>query len=357
MIDFTGEIAAKVADYLHQHPGSGYAEVKQRFFADVDGKIVIDTLSPRVFEYTATGNVMVMHEGAYGGIVSPDVHYIPVRKDYSNIDEVFDKMRDPGFCATLAKRARADLIESRVFSYAKFVARFDRIVEAQRAGKVVAPGISAARFYAQRFVSSRQRVVLLGSREIVLRLPQWRSIPFIGPAVEPMVRREQLWRTRLQLLLQIATRRGGAVILAGEFARFLVGVGGDSRLRRAVLRELLLWSALDVAVRGRSGYSPFWLEPSLSGSTLKLESRNVGIPQVGNSLEVLAQARALMRQGKLQRVLWEHRIEGGELSWSYGGRRRVVRLEDRGMVCFESAIRHAAFWHTLSEHLRAQPPS
>ena len=29
-----------------------------------------------------------MHEGAYAGIIEPDVHFISVKKDYSNVEEV-----------------------------------------------------------------------------------------------------------------------------------------------------------------------------------------------------------------------------------------------------------------------------
>jgi hypothetical protein len=37
---------------------------------------------------------MVLFEGRYSGVLKPHRHYIPLKKDFSNFDEVVAKIRD-----------------------------------------------------------------------------------------------------------------------------------------------------------------------------------------------------------------------------------------------------------------------
>src|SRR5207302_5229386 len=128
VIDFTGEIRRNCERYIALHPDATYDEVKARFFADVDWKIVIDTVSPRMFEAAALGCTLVHHEGGYAGILQADEHYICVRRDYSNVDDVIDRIKDHAFCRRLRERAYADLVGSRRYTYGAFADRFDRLL-------------------------------------------------------------------------------------------------------------------------------------------------------------------------------------------------------------------------------------
>ena len=132
VVDFDGEIRKNTVAYMNANPGASFEDVKQNCFADVDGKAVIQTISPRVFEAAAFGNTLVLHEGEYANIIEPDVHYISVRKDYSNLDDVIARMKDQTFCQGLAERARADLIQSGAYEYRRFVERFDAILDKHR---------------------------------------------------------------------------------------------------------------------------------------------------------------------------------------------------------------------------------
>src|SRR5262249_36905887 len=72
VVDFSGEIRQSCERYLGVHPQSTYEDVKQRFFGDVDGKVVIDTVSPRIFEAAALRCTLIHLEGAYAGILDPE---------------------------------------------------------------------------------------------------------------------------------------------------------------------------------------------------------------------------------------------------------------------------------------------
>ena len=68
--------------------------------------MVVQTISPRIFEASAFENTLVLHEGYYDGMLQPDLHYISVRKDYSNVRDVVERMKDRSFCERLARNAR-----------------------------------------------------------------------------------------------------------------------------------------------------------------------------------------------------------------------------------------------------------
>lgn len=62
-------------------------------------------------------------------MIDPHRHYIPLNKDFSNIDEVLEKLSDEAFIEALTDRAYREIIESGRFSYRGFVASFDRLLD------------------------------------------------------------------------------------------------------------------------------------------------------------------------------------------------------------------------------------
>ena len=53
------------------------------------------TISPRHFEAAAFRICQVLFEGEYSGVLRPMVHYIPLKKDFSNFDQVVGLIGDP----------------------------------------------------------------------------------------------------------------------------------------------------------------------------------------------------------------------------------------------------------------------
>ncbi len=91
-----------------------------------DGKIPYRTIGPRNFEAAAFGVTQILFEGGYSGRMEPMRHYIPLAKDFSNLDEVLERFGDPALRGELAANARRDLIDSGENSYERFIEGFDR---------------------------------------------------------------------------------------------------------------------------------------------------------------------------------------------------------------------------------------
>jgi hypothetical protein len=108
--------------YLAERPDATFDEVYDRFFRDYRDPVSGRVLSARVAEAAATGTVQILVEGHYDGYFEPDVHYIPLRKDFSNVDEALAKLQDAELAAGMAARAR-DVATSEL-RYERLVDRF-----------------------------------------------------------------------------------------------------------------------------------------------------------------------------------------------------------------------------------------
>jgi hypothetical protein len=83
------------------------------------------TISPRHFEAAAFRICQVLFEGEYSGVLEPMVHYVPLKKDFSNFDDVVELIGDPRVRDEITANAYRDLIASGEYSYAKFAQDVD----------------------------------------------------------------------------------------------------------------------------------------------------------------------------------------------------------------------------------------
>ena len=99
-----------------------------------DEEIPYRTISPRHLEAAAFRVCQILFEGRYAGLLEPMVHYIPLRKDFSNLDEVLARYRDVDLRAELTGNAHRDLIASGALSHERFVAEVDEDLAAAGLG-------------------------------------------------------------------------------------------------------------------------------------------------------------------------------------------------------------------------------
>ncbi|MCK4624097.1 MAG: glycosyltransferase family 1 protein [Phycisphaerae bacterium] len=126
VVDFTGNIEQKVRDFLQKQPGASFERVRDLFFRDEEGKVRMNQISPRVFESIACGTCLILFEGEYSGILKPWIHYMPLKKNFSNIEQIIGKVRDRDYTRAMAETAYKDVIASGQYSFKTFVGKFDR---------------------------------------------------------------------------------------------------------------------------------------------------------------------------------------------------------------------------------------
>jgi len=137
VFDFDGTLQRTVDEYVATHPQASFEEVQQRFLRPYEGRIRLNQISPRCFEAAALRTAMVLFEGEYSGILEPERHYIPLRKDFGNIDEVVARLRQPDRLQELVDRTYEEVACNPAHSYRRFVELFDAEVEQEfeRRGK------------------------------------------------------------------------------------------------------------------------------------------------------------------------------------------------------------------------------
>ena len=125
VFDFDGSIKANIDDYMRVYPNADFMTVYNLFLKDVDGVIKMNQISPRIFEAIALKTGLVLFEGEYSNIIRPWEHYIPLRKDFKNIDEVLDIIKDTRKLNSIIERAYNDIILSEKYHYKTYIAKID----------------------------------------------------------------------------------------------------------------------------------------------------------------------------------------------------------------------------------------
>lgn len=103
--ELTDELRVRVNAFTDANPDATFEDVYERYFRRYGPHVSGRTLSGRIIEAAGTKTVQVLFEGEYDGFFEPDVHYIPLRKDFSNVAEAIAKLRDDETCRRLVDAA------------------------------------------------------------------------------------------------------------------------------------------------------------------------------------------------------------------------------------------------------------
>jgi hypothetical protein len=125
VFDLYGNAEAACAKYLAVKPSASFEEVQEAVLKPFEDNIPYRTISPRVFEAAAFRVCMILFEGRYNDILKPMVHYIPLKKDFSNFEWVMSVFSDETERRRLTDNAYVDLVQSGRYSYRMFVDGFD----------------------------------------------------------------------------------------------------------------------------------------------------------------------------------------------------------------------------------------
>ncbi len=306
--DFDGSVERRTLAYLAEHPEADFWAVSRAVLEPFEGNVKLQVVSPRVFEAAAMRTALILFPGEYSGVVQPWVHYIPLAKDFSNMEEVVRSLRDAPFLRSLTEQTYTDLVASGRYSHRRFVAQFDEVLDQERSDRVPA---SRLRY---RLATVERPVALIGQRLLraadpVLRIP--RAVMKAGIAVA--------------FLLQL---RPGRALLA----RWL----GSADLRRQVsvrrlLRDVLKLAVVRQAMRSSAGTDgrfriSLHLDPE-HGRLLFVSHRLNGRSHLSASGELQGTAAALqpglksvIRERRLRTMAWEHSAVRGDaqlcLPWS-----------------------------------------
>jgi len=165
--DLEDEVLAEYDERLQQGLSVGLDDLSTlRRWEDV---VFYRTASPRHFEAASLRVCQVLFEGHYSGVMQPMVHYIPLKKDFSNLDDVLSMIDDDDLVRDIAENAHRDLIASGEWSYARLIGDFDNTLAAV-IGERPSPEERAAvdrRLAIGRAAQRRRRVAYLAVKALL----------------------------------------------------------------------------------------------------------------------------------------------------------------------------------------------
>lgn len=198
ILDWDGSIAAKTRAYLRGHPGVAFDQVEAACFPGADGGFDYFLLGPRHLEAVMTRTCQVLIEGHYGGALKPGVHYIELKRDFSNLDDVLQLMVTDELRARMVERAYEDVVLSGDWSYRSYADTvFSIALGSTGAAEPDAKAFRARVLWVRNRVGDRlweiPRSLRLGGRDVLLRLlgPErtWRFLVWVRNAARGILGR------------------------------------------------------------------------------------------------------------------------------------------------------------------------
>jgi hypothetical protein len=317
VVDFSGRIRTDCELYLARFPDASYEDVKARFFAEADGKVVIETISPRAFEAAALHSTMVHHEGDYAGILEPDRHFVRVKRDYSNVPEVVDRIKDHAYCRLVAAAAHRDLVSSGRYSYRAFAQEFDARLARHAPPPSPNRAVSRVAFYARghrwgqplilprgdRFVLGPIAALQFGLAAAVLnRMPANRRTAAASRFLLDPMRFLQLSQAAWVTIAMVPALR--AILQA--YLR-----SAEARARTTMMRVAEDLLKLDAVRRARGGIHPIPpfsidLDFDRRSGELTLTSAAQPAARPPGSEPLLDEIESALKAGGVRTIVWNH---------------------------------------------------
>lgn len=129
LFDYDGSIERKFKELSEE---LGRKPTHEEFFPlvrDLETGIGMGQISPRVFEAAALKTPLILLRGRYSEVVRAEEHYIPLERDYSNIDHVLDRVANLDALEAMAERTWRHLIGSGAFAFRGFAKQVDALVD------------------------------------------------------------------------------------------------------------------------------------------------------------------------------------------------------------------------------------
>lgn len=226
--DFDGSLQRRVTAYMSEHPAASFDEVEQDVLAPHEGNVVINVISPRMFEAAALRTAMVLFPGEYSQVIERDRHYITLARDFSNMDEVAARLRDLPELERMVARAYDDLVASRRYSLAAFVREFDDLVAAHSARRARPAGAAERR--RRRLPALPSRRALLGRAHRVASMVAAARLVAEEPAARRLlrayasdpesrgaIRASRIWEDVVRVAALLGAKRGKRLLAEGGF--------------------------------------------------------------------------------------------------------------------------------------------
>ena len=121
VIDRDGSLRRRTRDFMTENPHASFDEVEAAVFPGLDGLVHYAAITPRHLEACATRTCQVLVEGDYNGILVADEHFIELKRDFSNISQVIERIVKDEDRDRITAKAYEDIVASGRYTYERLV--------------------------------------------------------------------------------------------------------------------------------------------------------------------------------------------------------------------------------------------
>jgi len=129
LLDPTGAIQRAIRQHMKENPRATFEEVEQLYFPGMEGRYEFTAISPRVLEAGMLGSCQILVEGEYSGLLKPWEHYIPIKADASDFDQVLQAMKDRSLTDRLVVNCRTLLMNTPALHYRTHAQEMIKLIE------------------------------------------------------------------------------------------------------------------------------------------------------------------------------------------------------------------------------------
>jgi hypothetical protein len=126
VFDFQGDLSKIIKKFKKSHLFQTEDNIYRTIVKPLERDGLMNQVSPRIFEMAASNTIMILYEGSYSDIIKPNSHYLPLKKDLSNLPEIVEVLKNDSFIDAMALRVRSEIIDSGNFGYQSFINLVDK---------------------------------------------------------------------------------------------------------------------------------------------------------------------------------------------------------------------------------------
>jgi hypothetical protein len=349
VFDFDGSIERQYETLKRAQPGLSYGEFRP-YVAEHERDIGMGQISPRVFEAAALRTPMILLTGRYSGLIHAGEHYVELKKDFSNVEDVLRQVEDIPALRAMAERTYHHLIAPGAHSYRRFIDFVDGVIErklserkglepvpvAGRPAGSGVPGRSMVTEFPTTFPLDSsyyltKEIDRLSASALAFTLREAAVGDLAGELVRRIVARLPGWQrgwipARLRedpgvfAKVRVSIRAISVYPLRALFLPWLA----DREIRRRIGCERLVTDLfkLEIVRQARRGMlqarEPFFIRCSFdpAGGVLTLTSVPARcVPVEDNGSEAISELSVALRQSRVTAIVWDHSALGWQVGW------------------------------------------
>jgi hypothetical protein len=351
VFDFDGSLEQTVKDAMTKTPGALFEEIYEDHVRAHERDGLMNQVSPRIFEAIAARTGLILFEGSYSGVVQPEEHYIPLKKDFSNVEEVLTRVRDNSYLEPMIERAYQHVIGKGLYTYRRFVEGVDRVL-AERAPSQ--PESSPAALAACLATKGCQKDLDSWPSSQDNSVSSWlQQLPLVGPTFRAWGTRWDQIRAAKELFRKEADFR----VLWDEIRRDPANRAAFGKLLASYKEFIHLTLLRCTCLKSNLSCMPWTVTADYDAQAgcLRFTSQSFYRLDTEASPEPILQACAAIRAGNLKQVVWMHAPPGPLYLVPFGSGQTVYFfLSDSGTLRFPGLERLAGINPELAVRLLLQ---